>query len=78
MKDIPLLSWTRLSAGVYLASGGRYKISRRGPSVWILIDTKSGREMRFDLLNDAQSRAAWETAQPAQREAAALSEARNV
>ncbi len=78
MEDRPFLSWTRLSAGVYVASGGRYKISRRGPSVWILIDTKSGREMQFDLLNDAQSRAEWEVAKAAQREAAALPEAPHV
>jgi hypothetical protein len=76
-KYTPFLIWSRLSAGVYLASGGGYKISRRGPTVWILIDTTSGREMRFDLLNDAQSRAEWEAAKKAQQDTV-LPEAHNV
>jgi hypothetical protein len=74
----PLLSWTQLSAGVYRASGGRYKIMRRGPSVWILIDTKTSREMRFDCLRDAQSRAQWEVAEEAKNEAAGNSEGSRV
>jgi hypothetical protein len=55
----PLLIWTQLSAGVYIAVGGRFKISRRGPGNWILIDESTGQEMRFGLLRDAQSRAEW-------------------
>jgi hypothetical protein len=51
---------------------------RRGPSVWILIDTKTSREMRFDCLRDAQSRAQWEVAEEAKNEAAGNSEGSRV
>jgi hypothetical protein len=70
--------WERLSAGVYRLSGGRYRIMRRGPSVWILIDNKTGREMRFDFLEDAQSRAHWELAEEAKNAATGNSEGPHV
>jgi hypothetical protein len=51
--------WEQLSAGVYLSAGGRFKITRRGPGKWILTDKSTGQQMQFNLLRDAQSRAAW-------------------
>lgn len=51
------LIWEQLSGGVYLAVGGRFKISRRGKGKWILIDNATGEELRSELLGDAQSRA---------------------
>ncbi len=53
------LTWERYSAGVYKSAGGRFKIARKGPKNWHLIDNVTGKEMRFDLLNDAQFRADW-------------------
>jgi hypothetical protein len=52
-----VLSWEQLSGGVYLAMGGRFKISRRGPGKWILTDNHTAQEMRFEFLRDAQRRA---------------------
>jgi hypothetical protein len=56
-EQIHLLSWAQLSAGVYVSDD--FKISRRGAGRWVLIDNSTGKEMLFDLLQDAQSRAHW-------------------
>ena len=50
-------NWEQLSAGVYTATGGRFKITRRGPGTWILTDNDTRDQLRFDLLRDAQRRA---------------------
>lgn len=52
-----VLSWEQVTGGVYLALGGRFKISRRGPGKWILTDDSTGQQMRFEILRDAQHRA---------------------
>ena len=52
-----VLSWEQVAGGVYLALGGRFKISRRGPGKWVLTDNSTCQEMRFEILRDAQQRA---------------------
>ncbi len=54
-----VLRWEQVTAGVYLAVGGRFKISRRGPGKWVLTDEATGQQMGFGILRDAQSRAEW-------------------
>ena len=52
-----VLSWEQVTGGVYLALGGRFKISRRGPGKWVLTDDSTGQQLRFEILRDAQRRA---------------------
>lgn len=52
-----VLSWEQVTGGVYLALGGRFRISRRGPGKWVLTDNATGEQMRFEFLRDAQRRA---------------------
>ena len=38
---------------VYIASGGRFKISHGGTGTWILLDKSTGSRTRFDFLREA-------------------------
>ena len=53
------LRWEMLLGGNYSSHGSRFKIQRRRSNEWILTDSSSGKQMRFETLADAKFRTEW-------------------